>query len=233
MIRHAVILAAGVGSRLGTLTNALPKPLIEVGGKCPMQIHLENCARAGVVDVFINTHHLPEKVREFVGDGSRFGLSVQYSYEPQLLGTAGALQAFRSALSGAPFFVLYGDNLIHCDLQSIAQRHLERTPLATIALHHRDDVSTSGMVVCDENDLIIRFVEKPQPCEQVSNLVNAGIYALDSRVFQFLPEGVSDFGKDVFPELLARGEELRGFVLESEVLPIDTPELLAIARRIP
>lgn len=231
MIRRAVILAAGVGSRLGKLTEELPKPLIPVGDRPPLQRHLESCAAAGVTDVFINTHHLAEKIREFVGDGSGFGLRAHFSYEPRLMGTAGALHAFREGLADEPFFILYGDNIIECDLRVLGELHARKAPAATIALHHRDDVSTSGMVVIDSEGRITRFVEKPPPSEQVSNLVNAGIYCLGPSIFNYLPEGESDFGRHIFPRLLEAGLPLQGFILDNEVLPIDTPELLEAARR--
>jgi len=231
MIQRAVILAAGVGSRLGKLTEELPKPLISVGGRSPLQIHLENCAAAGVTDVFINTHHLAEKICNFVGDGSRFGLNVQFSYEPKLLGTSGALHNFHDELRTGGFFVIYGDNLVNCDLRELGKNHEQSGAMVTIALHHRDDVSTSGMVVKNSSGRILRFVEKPMKADQVSHLVNAGIYAGSPELLDLLPKGESDFGKNIFPDLIARNILLSGHVLHSEVLPIDTPELLDLARR--
>ena len=231
MIRRAVILAAGVGSRLGKLTEELPKPLIPVGERSPLQTHLENCAAAGVTDVFINTHHLAEKIRDFVGDGSRFGLNARFSYEPELLGTSGALHAFRDGLQDGGFYVLYGDNLIGCDLRELGNGHEQSGAMVTIALHHREDVSTSGMVVTDPSGRILRFVEKPNKEDQVSHLVNAGIYAVSPELLDLLPPGESDFGKNIFPGLIERQAFLQGHTLASEVLPIDTPELLELARR--
>jgi len=226
----AVILAAGKGSRLGALGEATPKPLIPVSGKCPLERHLESCARAGVERVFINTHHLADAIRTFAGDGSRFGLTIRYSFEPELLGTAGALNNFRDDIGGGAIFVLYGDNVLECDLQALGAEHDRSRAVATIALHPREDVSTSGMVVLDDGGRITRFVEKPPKELQVSNLVNAGVYCLDPSVLMRIPAGVSDFGHDIFPGLLADGAHLQGFVLEGDVLPIDTPELLARAR---
>ena len=231
MIQKAVILAAGVGSRLGALTQALPKPLIPVGARSPLQRHLENCASAGVTDVFINTHHLAEKVRSFVGDGSSFGLRSHFSFEPELLGTAGALHPFREALGNDDFFVIYGDNLIECDLGKLGDDHAHSKALVTIAVHWREDVSTSGMVVTDPDGTIMEFVEKPPLAQQVSHFVNAGIYAASPSILNAIPPGASDFGKDIFPALLRGQATLMSHTLASGVLPIDTPELLEIARR--
>lgn len=227
----AIILAAGRGSRLGDLTRAVPKPLLEVGGKRVLQRHLEMCARGGIREVFINTHYLADRIRSFVGDGSAFGLDVKYSYEPDLLGTAGALRSFADDLSRGRFVVIYGDNMVETDLRSIERHHLTLEPIATMALHHRDDVSMSGMVLLDADGRIRKIIEKPPPEEQVSNLVNAGIYILEPRILEWIPEGVSDFARDVFPALLRAGEPVAGFVLPETLSAIDTPELLAEARK--
>ncbi len=228
--RKAVILAAGVGSRLGGITRDLPKPLIEVGGRAILDRHLAACAAADVREVFINTHHLADKVRAFAGDGGRYGLSIQYSYEEDLLGTAGALNNFRSVLAGSPFAVIYGDNLVDCDFGDLFSRHAAAEACMTIAVHYRDDVSMSGMVVLDGGGLIRRFVEKPPPEDRVSNLVNAGLYICDPEILESVPDGFSDFGRDIIPALLREGKPLASFVLESELLAIDTPELLGRAR---
>ena len=228
--RKAVILAAGVGSRLGDITREVPKPLIEVGGRVVLDRHLAACAAAGVREVFINTHHLAEKIRGFAGDGSRYGLAVSYSYESELLGTSGALNNFRDNLKDSPFAIIYGDNLIEYDLAGLFQRQEESAACMTIAVHFREDVSMSGMVVLDENGFITRFVEKPPPEDRGSNLVNAGIYICSPRVLSFVPEGFSDFGKNIIPSLIAAGEPLASHLLEKELLAIDTPELLVRAR---
>jgi mannose-1-phosphate guanylyltransferase len=230
---NAVILAAGRGSRLGQIGEETPKPLIDVGGRPPLARHLENCKRHGVKRVFINTHHLAGKIRNFCGDGSAWGLAITYSFEPELLGTAGALDNFRQVLAWAPFFVIYGDNLVEPDLGDLRLAHESSGAAATIALHHREDVSTSGMVVCDSAGRITKFVEKPALHERISHLVNAGIYVLSPNLLDLIPHGVEyDFGRNLFPSMLERGESLAGHVITDPVLPVDTPELLEAARRV-
>jgi len=228
--RKALILAAGVGSRLGGITRELPKPLIEVGGRAVLDVHLSACAAAGVHEVCINTHHLADKIRAFAGDGSRYGLAITYSYEEELLGTSGALNNFRVGLAGSDFAVIYGDNLVAYDLAGMFERHEKSGAFMTIAVHHREDVSMSGMVVLDERGMIRRFIEKPPPEDRVSNLVNAGIYICSPDVLSEVPSGFSDFGRDIIPALIARGAPISAFVLETELLAIDTPELLDRAR---
>jgi mannose-1-phosphate guanylyltransferase len=227
---NALILAAGRGSRLGDITRDIPKPLLEVGGQPILQRHLEMCLQAGVTDVCINTHYLAEAIRSFVGDGSRFGLRVHFSYETELLGTAGALQNFREPLGSAPFLVIYGDNVLSLDVADFARFHREKNALMTIALHHREDVSTSGMVVVDARQRITDFIEKPARELQVSHLVNAGIYLCEPSIFDWIPPGAPDFGKDIIPALLRAEQLVFGYTLDTEVIAVDTPELLQKAR---
>ena len=118
----AVLLAAGKGSRLGSITATTPKPLLEVRGT-PVLRHLAAlCARHGVTELCINTHYLADRIRAALGDGKDLGLSIRYSYEDELLGTAGALRRFRDTLEDAPFFVLYGDNFMEIGRASCRER---------------------------------------------------------------------------------------------------------------
>ena len=227
---NAIILAAGTGSRLGEITRETPKPLLEVGSKPILQRHLEMCAAAGVENVCINTHYLPDAIRKFVGDGSRFGVTAHFSYEPELLGTAGALVNFREQLRTAPFLVIYGDNVLTIDVADLTRFHRTKEALMSIALHYRDDVSTSGMVVLDANQRITQFIEKPARELQVSHLVNAGIYLCEPEILDRIPSGSPDFGKDIVPTLLTNDQRVFGYTLDSDVIAVDTPELLARAR---
>jgi mannose-1-phosphate guanylyltransferase/phosphomannomutase len=230
MPKKALLLAAGKGTRLGPITADTPKPLLNVGGK-PVLRHLaELCAQHGVEEVFINTHHLAHQVRTTMGDGSDFGLRIQYSFEDNLLGTAGALQNFRDVLAGDDFFVLYGDNLMDYDLTALAQVHAQKGALATLALYEKEDVSQSGIAVLDPEGRVMRFIEKPGPHESVSNLVNCGLYVLSPAIFDHLPQGFSDFGRDVFPALLRQGVPLYGAVMDRPLVAIDTVDLFEAAR---
>jgi mannose-1-phosphate guanylyltransferase / phosphomannomutase len=106
----AVILAAGKGDRLKNVTSQIPKPMIEFRGKPILEHNINLCKRYGVSELCINTHHLHQKIREYFGDGSKFGVSINYSYESELLGTSGAVKNFSKFLGNEPFFVIYGDN---------------------------------------------------------------------------------------------------------------------------
>lgn len=227
---NAVILAAGEGTRLKELTQKIPKPLLPVRGKPILGHQLELCAAAKIKNVFINTHHLSDQIREFAGDGSRFGLTIAYSYEPELLGTAGALNNFRDQLADDDILVLYGDNYVDLDLRTLQKFHEEKRSLVTVAVHHRDDVSQSGMIELDASNRVTRFIEKPAAEARMSNLVSAGIYVLDPKVLACIPPGKSDFGYDIIPKLLAEKHAVFGYKMEKELIAIDTPELYAAAK---
>ena len=222
---NALLLAAGKGTRLGSITADTPKPLLEVRGT-PVLRHLAAlCARHGVEELCINTHYLAERIRAVMGDESDFGLRIRYSYEEELLGTAGALRNFRDTLGGDTFFVLYGDNYMDYDLTALAEFHRTHGGVGTVALYEKEDVSHSGIAVLDAGQRITRFIEKPTPAEAVSKLVNCGLYVLEPEIFDFIGEGTPDFGKDVFPALLAAGRPLYGAVMDRPLIPIDTVEM--------
>jgi NDP-sugar pyrophosphorylase family protein len=203
--------------------------MLEIAGKPILQHNIELCRKHGITDLFINTSHLARRIRDFLGDGAKFGVSVQYSYEPELLGTAGALNNFREELQKAPFFVIYADNYSDFNLTEILRFHEKKLGIATIALYAKEDVSMSGIAVLDRDQRVIRFIEKPNTHEQESNFVNAGIYVLSPRVFSYIPAGFSDFGRDVFPTLLSNGEEVFGIVMQGRFLAADTEDLYKVA----
>jgi NDP-sugar pyrophosphorylase family protein len=203
--------------------------MLEIAGKPILQHNIELCRKHGITDLFINTSHLAGRIRDFLGDGAKFGVSVQYSYEPELLGTAGALNNFREELQKAPFFVIYADNYSDFNLTEILRFHEKKLGIATIALYAKEDVSMSGIAVLDRDQRVIRFIEKPNTHEQESNFVNAGIYVLSPRVFSYIPAGFSDFGRDVFPTLLSNGEEVFGIVMQGRFLAADTEDLYKVA----
>ena len=227
----AVILAAGKGSRLGAITSETPKPLLPVNGKPVLRHLVELCARHGIGEVFINTHYLAARIRSALGDGSEFGVCITYSYEDELLGTAGALSAFRDALTGDAFLVIYGDNFMDYDLAELLRFHHKKGGIATVALYELEDVSHSGIAVLDDEQRILRFIEKPRPEEAVSNLVNCGLYVLSPEILDDIPEGFSDFGRDIFPALLQQNRKLYGYVMDHALIPIDTVEMYNKAQR--
>ena len=206
-----LLLAAGEGTRLRPLTERLPKPMIPIAGRPILEHNINFLFRGGIREIAINLHHCPEAVINHFGDGSGFGVNITYSYEPELLGTAGAVKKLERFFEGT-FLVIYSDNLIDIDLNRLLLFHDEHQGIATIVLHYRDDVSQSGVVTFDADDRVTQFLEKPQANQAISHWVNAGVLALEKEVLQYIPSGVpSDFGGEILPDLLVRGERLYGY----------------------
>lgn len=222
----AMILAAGEGTRLRPLTDHIPKPMLLVAGKPILEHNLELLTRHGISDVVINLHHQPQTIVDHFGDGSRWGVHITYSFESELLGTAGAVKKAQEQFAST-FLTLYGDNLTTCDLGRLILFHRAKGGIATIALHYRDDPTASGIATLDDRDRITRFVEKPKSHQVFSHWVSAGLLVLEPEVLDVTPEGgPSDLGRDLFPSLLARGEGIYGYRMsQGEYLWwIDTPE---------
>lgn len=229
---RALLLAAGRGTRLRPWTDHTPKCMVPVAGKPTLVRALEWLRRNGVTDVAINLHHRPARVTEHLGDGGRFGVRIHYSYESQLRGTAGALDACRQWLGQEPFLVLYADNIVGCELSALERTHRRNGATLTIALHRREDVRSSGVARLD-GESIVGFVEKPD--RGGAGWVNAGLLRCERRVCDFVPRAsFSDLGVDVIPSLLNAGEPVAAHRMgEGEFLHwIDTPTDLARVERL-
>ena len=224
----AVILAAGKGERLGSITEKIPKPMIEIAGMPVLEHNILMCSNSGIEEIFINLHHLPRMIKDYIGDGEHLGVKIKYSFEPELLGTAGAIDNFQEDLAGMPFFVIYGDNYFgsDCDLLRFKKFHEEKRSDFTVALSHADDVSQSGVVELSNDGRITRFVEKPTEVENNHGWVNAGLYMVEPLILKETRGGYADFAYDVIPSLIYNKDKVYGYRLKTNVLPIDTPKLL-------
>jgi len=215
----AMILAAGVGSRLSPLTLFMPKPMAPIANKPVMEHIIDLLARHGVKEIAANLHYLPDQIERYFGDGQRWGVRLTYSLERELLGTAGAVRRmadFLAPQAGAapdePFWVLMGDALTDLDLTAMLQFHRQQRALATIALHEVEDPSRYGVVQLAEDGRVLRFQEKPKRAEAVSNLVNLGVYLFEPAILEKIPAGeVYDFGHQMFPRLLQEGADFYGY----------------------
>lgn len=220
----ALLLAAGLGTRFSPGAEGDPKPMARVAGVPLLERALRRVAALGVREVFINLHHRPEVIRGYFGDGRKWGVGVRYSYEPRLLGTAGAVKKLAREFDGT-FIVYYADNFCSFDLAAMAARHAERKALATILVSESYDRLAGGVVECAGDGRVVRFLEKPPIGEDAPRLENGGVYLCEPRLVDFIPAGgPSDFGRDVFPAVLKSGEPVYCHRAEGFVRGIDTPE---------
>jgi mannose-1-phosphate guanylyltransferase len=201
----AMLLGAGLGTRLRPITYELPKPLVPVLGRPVMDHILELLARHGFGDVVANLHYFPDLIRNRFGDGSAYGVELTYSYEQELLGTAGGVRNVRDHFGGETFLVISGDALTDVDLGALWQRHHEAGGIATLALKRVADPSQLGVVIVSDEGRIQGFQEKPDPAEALSDLGNCGIYVFEPEIFDHFPDrDFVDWAQDVFPALLER-----------------------------
>jgi len=229
-VRTAVVLSAGLGTRLRPLTDTCPKPMVPVAGVPLLARTVRHLAAHGFTDACINLHHLPEVVLSHFGDGSDFGIRLHFSVEKELLGTAGALNAFRDRLEDS-FLVWYGDVLSEFDVSAFVRYHRKKGGVASVGLYRVDNPTQCGLVDMDESGRITRFVEKPPVA--FTDLANAGVYACEPGVIEYVPpSGFSDFGRDVFPVMLAAGAPMYGYHIDECLIDIGSPEKLERAGQI-
>jgi len=208
----AMILAGGLSTRLYPLTKLVPKPLVPVAGT-PNAAHLLRYLRAyGFDEIAINLHYLAEAIVQALGDGSQFGVKLHYSYEPELLGSAGAVKKIEGFFGSEPFLVVGCDEVTDLRLDRLMNLHREREAIATIGLVECEQVDQYGVVVLDQRDKIVGFQEKPPRGSERSKLANTGVYVFSQAIFERIPAAeFYDFGKQVFPSLQAAGEQFYGF----------------------
>jgi mannose-1-phosphate guanylyltransferase len=203
----AFLLAAGVGSRLRPITDTIPKCMVPIDGQPMLDIWLDAFDRAGVDEVLVNLHHLPDVVRHHLE--ARTGMpAVRTFFEPELLGSAGTLAANRAWVNGDEMFLAcYADNLTDFDLTSLVQAHRKHGPIATLTVFHSERPSAGGVVVVDAVGTVVGFEEKP--ANPVSDLVNAGMYAFHPSVLDELSGPLPrDIGYDLLPRLVGRAKAL-------------------------
>lgn len=214
-VTHALIMAAGYGTRMEPLTLAVPKPMVYIANKPAMQHNIELIARYGIRKAVCNIHYFPEQIENYFFDGEEFGISMSYSFEENLLGTAGGVRRMGREIEHIDntFLVLSSDALTDINLHKLIKCHKEKKALATVALAEVEDPSQFGVVVLDDKDnRITAFQEKPKKEEALSNLVNTGIYIFEPEILDMIPEGkFYDFGKELFPKMIEQDKRLFGY----------------------
>ncbi|NPV58125.1 MAG: NDP-sugar synthase [Actinobacteria bacterium] len=207
----AMILAAGLGTRLRPLTEEISKPMVPIVNRPVMEHIVELLARHGFDELYVNLHYHPDVITGHFGDGSRWGLSITYSYEEKLLGTAGGVKNLERELGGERFLVISGDALTDLDLTSLMAFHAGHCAIATIVVTPVSDPSKYGVVIMEEDSRIVAFQEKPSREEARSHLANSGIYVFEPEVLEMIPRGFYDFGSQLFPRFLEEGVPFYGY----------------------
>lgn len=233
-----LVLAAGKSERIQSIAKGLPKPLLKVGDRSVLERNLRCLAKQGISQAWINVHYRPEAIYKTIGDGAHLGLTVRYSMEPEILGTAGAARHLLSHWTRR-LLVVYGDNLLSFDLQRLSSVHRESGAPVTIGLFDRQVSAHTGIaggrVTVNDDRRITSFQEIGDQGGPAEGLVNAGVYLIERDILTRIPpDTFFDFARDLFPALIAEGLLLNAYVFGPEefCLGIDTPEHFSAAQKL-
>ncbi len=223
----AIVMAGGQGSRLRPLTLSRPKPLIPLVNK-PVVTHIiEWLRRFGVSDIILTLQHQADLFQGHLGEGAGLGVRLRYAVEESPLGTAGGvLNTMKSGLVdfGESVLIVSGDSVTDINLRRLIAFHEERKADVTVALHRTSNPLEYGMVITEPDGRIVQFVEKPGWAEVVSDLVNTGIYVINTDIFKVAPENEPfDFSNDLFPLLLREGRPLYGLAARGYWCDVGAP----------
>jgi mannose-1-phosphate guanylyltransferase/phosphomannomutase len=208
-------MAAGAGTRLRPLTDAVPKPMVTIANKPVLEYTIENLKRHGITEIILNLHNHPELIRDYFKDGSAWGVQIQYSHEPKLLGTAGGVKKVEDFLKQGTFLVMSGDGLTTIDLTRLLAFHKRKKALATMGIKPVDTRFDYGVTMVSAAGRITRFIEKPMWSDVFSNEVNTGIYVFEPEALQFIPKRKPyDFGHDLWPLLLKKRKPIFGYPMK-------------------
>lgn len=217
----AVLLVGGKGTRLRPLTYNTPKCMLNINGKNVTENLFDLLKKYGIRDVVLSVGYLKEKIKGYFGDGSKFGVRIEYAEEEEALGTAGPLRLMKDNIKSS-FIVSNGDELKDINIARMYRLHKRKDALATVALKTVPEPSMYGVAKLD-GTRILEFIEKPKPGKAPSNLINAGFYIIEPEVIDMIPSGFSMLETDIFPKLAEKGK-LRGFPFQGPWFDIGNME---------
>lgn len=217
-----VILAGGKGARLRPLTCNLPKPMLPLFNKPVMEYSIELLKKHGVEDIAITVQYMSSAIKNYFGDGSRWGVRLYYFEDSPPLGTAGSIKQAEGFLD-EPFLVISGDALTDFNLSKGIDFHKNGNRLLTIFMKEVSNPLEFGLIMTDEEQKIQKYIEKPNWNEVFSNTVNTGIYMMSPDIFSYIKEETfTDFSHDIFPALIKKKENIYGYLCDGYWLDIGT-----------
>jgi NDP-sugar pyrophosphorylase family protein len=222
---RAMILAAGLGTRLRPLTDSLPKPLLPIAGVPLIVWNLLLLRRHGITEVIINLHHLGHLIEQELSDGSRFGMRLAYSHEPVILGTGGGIKQAEPFFQDGPFLVMNGDTLLELDLDCLVEFHRERGGMATMVLRKDPDADRWGAVEVDRRRRVLRINGRGKPKDgRVDKRMFAGVHVMHPRLLRTIPAGRESSIIEAYVSEIAAGESIFGFDMDGYWSDIGTCE---------
>ena len=229
--RSAILLVGGRGTRLAPLTNNTPKPMLQVAGVPFTEHQITKARSAGITEIVLATSFKAELFEPYFGDGANFGISIKYAVEEVALGTGGAISNAAAMLEGSGLVAIFnGDVLSKHDLDAQFKSHESNGADVTLYLTQVEDARAYGAVELDESGRVLAFNEKME--NPPTNIINAGCYIFNREVIAAIPFGkVISVERETFPQLLAAGAKVFGFIDKSYWLDIGTPTALLKASR--
>jgi len=197
----AVVMAGGLGSRMRPLTYTIPKPLLPIGERPILEIILSQMRRAGFSKVFVTTGYQAELVKSYFGNGSRFGIQLEYTHESEMLGTAGALFLLKDRIR-EPFLLMNCDILTRLDLRKLYDHHIENSAVMTVGATCYEVQVPYGVLEVRQG-VVRSIAEKPR----TSHLIVAGIYVMNPEVLEIEKSGKTDI-PEVIEILIAQGKKV-------------------------
>jgi len=229
---RAMILAAGLGTRLRPLTNHTPKPLLPIAGTPLIVWNLLLLRQHGVTDVLINLHHLGHLIEQALGDGATFGLRLAYSQEPVVLGTGGGIKQAEPFFEGQPFLVLNGDTLLELDLGALMTFHRDREALATMVLREDSEAERWGPVELDRMQQVVSINGQGRRGDgPTDRLMFAGVHLMHPRLLREIPPGQESSIIEAYVRAIAQNERILGYRMTGYWSDVGTPQRYEQAQR--
>lgn len=222
---RAMVLCAGLGTRLRPLTERWPKPAIPLLGRPLVEYTLAVLRGAGVREIGINTHHLPDEMAKVAGEScARLGQTLTVSHEPVIQGTGGGIRGLRDFLSGGTSVVFNGDVLFALDLPAVLAAHKASGASASMVLMPMPPNETYAAVELDAERRVRRIAGRGPGGERLSPWHFTGVHVLEPEVFEFMrPDGPEDINRDVYMRLLDAGRTVKGIVVQGYWSDLGTP----------
>lgn len=220
-----VIIAGGQGTRIASVNSEIPKAMIPIADKPILEYEIEMAKRYGYKDFLFIIGYMGDQIEAYFGDGSKWGVSIEYYKEKEPLGTAGALGYLKDKLT-EDFFVFYGDTVADFDMQKMLDYHKQKKSDATLFLHPNDHPYDSDIVDLDSSGKIIHFYNKPHEDGFVSkNIVNAALFVFSPKVLDEIEVGIkSHIEKNLLPKCMSKGMNLYGYISFEYIKDMGTPD---------
>jgi mannose-1-phosphate guanylyltransferase/phosphomannomutase len=221
----AVVMAGGFGSRIQPLTHSTPKPMLPLLNRPMMEHTMQRLKEIGITDFIVLLYYKPEIIKAYFGDGSDFGMNISYVTPDDDYGTAGAVKKAQELIGDENFVIVSGDVVTDFDFEKMFAFHKEKNSKLTITLTQVDNPLQFGVVITDKEGKIEKFLEKPSWGEVFSDTINTGIYIIEPEILDMIPANENyDFGKDLFPSLMANKTTLWGYNASGYWRDVGNPE---------